>query len=127
LRTTVALRDFELNRLAFFQGLEAIALDSGEVNEYVVAVLDGNESIPFFCVKPLNCSSQMKNLLKSRRQSANKKIITEITLFCKISGLSDYADLTSRSKELRTGVNGNPVSKYSQLTTSRSPFNSSAK
>jgi len=64
LRSTVALRDFEFNRLTFFQGFEAVALDRREVNEHVVAFFYGNEAVAFLCVKPLNCSSQMKNLLK---------------------------------------------------------------
>jgi hypothetical protein len=120
LRTTVALCDFELNRLAFFQGFEAVALDCREVNEYIVAVLYGDKTVAFFCVKPLNCTFQMKNLLKARRQSTNEIIITEIPLFCNISGLSHYAILTSRSKDLGTGMKGKPVVKYSTSATSRS-------
>ncbi len=84
LRTAISLRNFEFDFLTFFQSFEAIALDCREVDEYVVAVFNGDKAVSFFCVKPFNCSSQMKNLLKSRRKSANMMIITEITHFCKI-------------------------------------------
>jgi len=52
------LSDFELNGLAFFKSFEAIALDCGEVNEYIVAAFYLNESVAFFCVKPFNCTFQ---------------------------------------------------------------------
>lgn len=64
LRSTVALRNLEFDRLAFIQRLEAFALNRGEMNEYVVAVLYLNEAVAFLCVKPFNCSFQLNNLLK---------------------------------------------------------------
>ena len=44
------------NGLTLFQSLEAFALDSGEMYEYIRAVLTGDKSIAFFCVEPLNCT-----------------------------------------------------------------------
>ena len=39
------------NGLTLFQSLEAFALDSGEMYEYIRAVLTGDKSIAFFCVE----------------------------------------------------------------------------
>jgi len=64
LRTTVALSDFELNGLAFVQSFESVALDCGEMYEYVFAAFYLNKAIAFLCVKPFNCTFQMNNLLK---------------------------------------------------------------
>jgi hypothetical protein len=47
----------ERNLLAFFQALEAIALDSFEVYEQIVTGLRGDEAEAFFIVEPLNGAS----------------------------------------------------------------------
>ncbi|VXC89350.1 hypothetical protein PSEUDO9AZ_20572 [Pseudomonas sp. 9AZ] len=44
----------ESHLLAFFQALEAIALDSFEVYEEVVTGLWGDEAVAFFIVEPLD-------------------------------------------------------------------------
>ena len=40
--------------LTLFKSLEAFALDSGEMYEYVISVFTSDEPITFFCVEPLN-------------------------------------------------------------------------
>lgn len=51
------LLGIEGNFLTLFQSLEALAYDSGEVNEYVVAaVVVGNKSVAFLRIEPLNCT-----------------------------------------------------------------------
>ena len=51
------LLGIEGNFLTLFQSLEALAYDSGEVNEYIVAaVVVGNKSVAFLRIEPLNCT-----------------------------------------------------------------------
>jgi len=50
------LNYFKLNFLTLVESFEAVGLNCREVNENVIFVLDGNESIPFFGVEPLYCS-----------------------------------------------------------------------
>ena len=42
------------NSLALIQRFESLALDSGEMNEYVLSVLTSDETITFFSIEPLN-------------------------------------------------------------------------
>ncbi len=50
-----SLRNFKLNRLAFFERLEAVTLDSGVMDEHVFRpVVRGNKSIPLLVTKPLH-------------------------------------------------------------------------
>jgi hypothetical protein len=56
LRAAVALNYVELNALAFVQSLEAFANDSAEVNEYIVAAFNFDETEALFCVEPFNCT-----------------------------------------------------------------------
>ena len=43
--------------LAFVQRLEAVALNCGEMYEYVLAALIvGDEAVALFCVKPFDCT-----------------------------------------------------------------------
>jgi hypothetical protein len=51
-----ALDDIELNALAFLERTEAVRLDGGVMNEYVVTILTADESETLGIVKPLNCS-----------------------------------------------------------------------
>ena len=53
---TVAANNVEFYSLTFVEGLETVALDSGEVNEYIVAAFDGDETIALFAVKPFYCT-----------------------------------------------------------------------
>ncbi|EGL15721.1 hypothetical protein HMPREF9413_5181 [Paenibacillus sp. HGF7] len=43
--------------MAFVQGLEAFALDCGEVYEYIVAAFNFDKTKAFFSVEPFNCTS----------------------------------------------------------------------
>ena len=53
-----ALRDFELHFLTFFQGLEAVHVDCGEVCEQILtAVIRSDEAKTFGVIEPLNGTS----------------------------------------------------------------------
>ncbi|AEI46321.1 hypothetical protein KNP414_07835 [Paenibacillus mucilaginosus KNP414] len=54
--TTVALNYVELYALTFVEGFEAVALDCGEVYEYVAAAFNFDEAETFFCVEPFHCT-----------------------------------------------------------------------
>ena len=54
LRASVALRDLELDPLSLFEGAVAIRLDSREVDEDVLATVDGNEAVSLVRVEPLD-------------------------------------------------------------------------
>jgi hypothetical protein len=54
LHTFLAFGSHEGNLLAFFQALEAVALDGAEVYEEVFARLRGDEAEAFFIVEPLD-------------------------------------------------------------------------
>jgi hypothetical protein len=56
LQTFGALFDFELDPLAFFQAAEAIGLNSGEVDEDIVATLMRNEAVALAAVEPFDCA-----------------------------------------------------------------------
>jgi len=57
--------------LVLLQSFEAIALNSREVNEYVLAAFNGDEAITFLCVKPFHntflqfchCKQPPKNIV----------------------------------------------------------------
>ncbi len=54
--TTVALNDVEFYALTFVERFEAFARDCAEVNEYIVAAFNFDETETFFCVEPFNCT-----------------------------------------------------------------------
>jgi hypothetical protein len=51
-----ALDYVELNLLTFLQAAKTIGLDSGEVHEYVLAILAADKTVAFSIVKPLYSS-----------------------------------------------------------------------
>ena len=52
-----ALRDFELNFLTFFEGLETVHVDCGEVSKQIfAAVIWSDEAKTFGIIEPLNCT-----------------------------------------------------------------------
>jgi hypothetical protein len=52
-----ALRDFELYFLTFFEGLETVHIDCGEVCEQILAaVIWSDEAKAFGIIEPLNCT-----------------------------------------------------------------------
>src|SRR6266404_750330 len=65
LRAPVALRDLELDPLALFEGAVAIRLDSREVDEDVLATVDGDKAVSLVRVEPfdgaLSHSKQLPN------------------------------------------------------------------
>jgi hypothetical protein len=60
-----ALRDFELNFLTFFEGLETVHVDRGEVCEQIfAAVIWSDEAKTFGIIEPLNCTCCHKRTFK---------------------------------------------------------------
>src|SRR5437763_12281138 len=66
LRAPVALRDLELDPLSLFEGAVAIRLDRGEVDENVLATVDGDKAVSLVRVEPfdgaLSHSKQLPNI-----------------------------------------------------------------
>jgi hypothetical protein len=56
LKTLGALFNCELDLLAFLQILETIALNGGEVYEYICAALAGDEAVTLGSIEPLDCT-----------------------------------------------------------------------
>ena len=60
-----ALRDFELYFLTFFEGLETVHVDRGEVREQIfAAVIWSDEAKTFGIIEPLNCTCCHKRTFK---------------------------------------------------------------
>jgi len=58
-----ALRDFELDFLAFFEGLEAVHLDCGKVcKQILTAIIGSNKAEAFRVVEPLDSTCCHKRL-----------------------------------------------------------------
>jgi hypothetical protein len=52
-----ALRDFELNFLTFFEGLESVHVDCGKVSEQIfTTIIWSDKAETFRIVEPLNCT-----------------------------------------------------------------------
>src|SRR6187399_2724615 len=68
LRALRAVDDLELNRLALFEGAEAVARDSGVVHEHVASALTLDEPIALGVVEPLDlaCITHRSSLLARR-------------------------------------------------------------
>ena len=64
LRSAGAFGDFEFDPLTFFQGSEPPAQDGGIMDEHVIAVLHGDETVAFLRVEPFHNTLQMENLPK---------------------------------------------------------------
>jgi hypothetical protein len=63
-----ALRDFELNFLTFFEGLETVHVDCGEVCEQILAaVIWSDEAKAFGIIEPLNCTCCHKRTFKYKQ------------------------------------------------------------
>ena len=56
LRAFLAVYDVERYLLTLIECLEAFALNCAEVNEYVLPVVYGDESVPFALVEPFDSS-----------------------------------------------------------------------
>ena len=56
LGTTVAFNYIKLNALAFLEGLETFALNSGKVNKDIPAIGGFDKAIAFFGIEPFYCT-----------------------------------------------------------------------
>src|SRR5207344_3548447 len=69
LRAPVALRDLELDPLSLFEGAVAIRLDRREMDENVLATVDGNKAVSLVRVEPfdgaLSHSKQLPNYARA--------------------------------------------------------------
>src|SRR4029077_18990101 len=71
LRAPVALRDLELDPLPLLEGAVAIRLDRREMDENVLATVDGDEAVSLVRVKPLDGAlSHSKQLPNCARASS---------------------------------------------------------
>src|SRR2546425_1749287 len=71
LRAPVALRDLELDPLSLFEGAVAIRLDRREMDENVLATVDGDKAVSLVRVKPLDGAlSHSKQLPNCARASS---------------------------------------------------------
>lgn len=57
------MSNLKLNLLSFVESFESIALNSREMNEYVVSAINLDESVAFFCIEPFYCTFQVNDLL----------------------------------------------------------------
>ncbi len=69
-----ALRDFELYFLTFFEGLETVHVDCGEVREQILAaVIRSDEAKAFGIIEPLNSTCcHKKNFLEKTNHTSHK-------------------------------------------------------
>jgi hypothetical protein len=74
-----ALRDFELNFLTFFEGLETVHVDCGEVSEQIfAAVIWGDEAKTFGIIEPLYstcCHKQNFQIKTDHTSHKSKKLL----------------------------------------------------
>src|SRR5512138_2540182 len=68
LRSLRTVDDLELNRLALFEGAEAVTRDGGVVHEHVASTLALDEPIALGIVEPLDlaCNTHRSSLLAKR-------------------------------------------------------------
>src|SRR5450830_161516 len=73
-----ALRDFELHLLTFFQGLEAVHVDCGEMREQILtAIIRSDEAKTFGVIEPLNgtcCHKKNFQILTKHTSHKSKKL-----------------------------------------------------
>ena len=69
-----ALRDFELDFLTFFEGLEAVHLDCGKVCKQIfTAVIRSDKAEAFRIVKPLDCTCCHKSVFQILTNHTSRK------------------------------------------------------
>jgi hypothetical protein len=72
-----ALRDFELDFLTFFEGLESVHLDCGKVRKQIfAAIIRSNKAEAFRVVKPLDstcCHKSVSQILTNHTSRKSKK------------------------------------------------------
>ena len=79
-----ALRDFERNLLTFFEGLEAVHLDCGEVSEQIfAAVIRSDKSEAFGVIEPLDgtcCHKSVFQIITNHTSRKSKKLRVTLPL-----------------------------------------------
>src|SRR6516164_7886284 len=76
LRAPVALRDLELDPLSLFEGAVAIRLDSREVDEDVLATVDGDEAVSLVRVEPLDGALSHSKQLPNCARASSPALVT---------------------------------------------------
>jgi len=74
-----AFNDFELDFLAFFKAFETFFLNSGIVNENVIAAFNFDKAITFFCVEPFYFTVLHVNPPKTLRKRRNFNLTISTT------------------------------------------------
>src|SRR5579862_6335312 len=76
LRAPVALRDLELDPLTLFEGAVAIRLDSREVDENVLATVDGDKAVSLVRVEPLDGALSHSKQLPNYARASSPALVT---------------------------------------------------
>src|SRR6266849_1371019 len=76
LRAPIALRDLELDPLALFEGAVSVRLDRREVDENVLATVDGNEAVSLVRVKPLDGALSHSKQLPNCARASSPALVT---------------------------------------------------
>jgi hypothetical protein len=82
-----ALRDFELDFLTFFEGLETVHVDCGEVREQILAaVIWSDEAKTFGIIEPLNstCCHKKNFQIKTNHTSHKSKKLLAPSSACSL-------------------------------------------
>src|ERR1043166_8734386 len=73
LRSFLALHDFELDAIAFGQGLEAGPLNRAEMHEHIRSALPRNKTVPLRVVEPLHGASETSHCDVPRTRSCGSR------------------------------------------------------
>src|SRR6516225_2826895 len=76
LRAPVALRDLELDPLSLFEGAVAIRLDSREMDENVLATVDGDKAVSLVRVEPLDGALSHSKQLPNYARASSPALVT---------------------------------------------------
>ena len=75
-----AFDNLKLDGFPFVQGFEALSLNSGVMNEHILAGLLGNETKTFFVVEPLDFTTGHNLLLFSEAKKKHALVPTNVCL-----------------------------------------------
>jgi len=76
------LLDFELYQLTFGEGLEAVHLDCGEMDEHILATILLNEAVAFGVIEPLYLPSGHAGCLQQSEPILHKRGAGQTGLAC---------------------------------------------
>src|ERR1700756_5292840 len=76
LRAPVALRDLELDPLSLFEGAVAIRLDRREMDENVLATVDGDKAVSLVRVEPLDGALSHSKQLPNYARASSPALVT---------------------------------------------------